>query len=144
MFKGVPVCVGQSLELLTWCVFLPISSTFQNQSACSSKYLAFCYALVLDDGVCLHSLLPMVHIPSTPKHIFWDHYLQSFQYLGACIHHWQVSSLEIMGIYQYILIIRVCRCSSSTYLFTLVRLYQVPCCSLSLSVSWLTFVNGMD
>ena len=70
-----------SIPQLSWLCMSAIPSTVTSSctlwSIPSTLYI-FAEYLVLDDGGCLNSLIPVDFIPSNSNHLFWDRNLESF------------------------------------------------------------------
>jgi hypothetical protein len=64
----------------------------------SSKSSSSCFVPhVLNDERFLNSLLSVGLLPSTSTHLFWKRDLESYEYLEACSHQWQVLSPSTVG-----------------------------------------------
>ena len=118
-----------AIPQLSWLCMSVIPGTVTGSctlwSSPSTSY-SFAEYLVLDDGGCLNSLLPVDFIPSTSDHLFWDWSLESF-----------LSALRLAVIsgrfsrhqqfWDYINVpwsMDSLKCSTSTHLFTLVSLHS--------------------
>jgi hypothetical protein len=53
--------------------------------------------LTLDDDIFLNSLLSMGVLPWTSSHLFQNRNLESYEYLEACSHQWQVLPPSTVG-----------------------------------------------
>ena len=116
-----------AIPQLSWLWMLTIPSTVIGSctlwSILSTSY-SFPQYLMLDDGGCINSLLPVDFIPSTSDHLFWDWSLESFWVPWDLQSPVTVaSSLTINSLWEYINVpwsMDPFKCSTSTHLFTLV------------------------
>jgi hypothetical protein len=61
------------------------------------NHQAIALYLMLTDERCLNALLSVGLLPSTSTHLFWKRGLESYEYLEACSHQWQVLSPSTVG-----------------------------------------------